>query len=155
MKYAWMREHVKVFPVALMCRVLGVSRSGYYGWLRRGPSRRATRRAQIAEAARRSHEKSNKVYGYRKVHDELVQDEGINPNTTLVEVYEASGDNEAFVIKGLLESDGIWCSLESDVPHSVFPLDVDGLGAVRLMVSEEDAERAAKLISSYREKHAE
>ena len=78
-----------------------------------------------------------------------------DPEATLVEVYEASGDKEALVIKGLLESDGIWCSLESDVPHSVFPLEVDGLGAVRIMVSEEDAERAADLISSYHEHEEE
>jgi hypothetical protein len=83
------------------------------------------------------------------------KDSGVDPDATLVEVYETSGDSEAFVIKGLLESDGIWCSLESDVPHSVFPLEVDGLGAVRIMVSEEDAERASTLIASYREEHGD
>jgi hypothetical protein len=79
----------------------------------------------------------------------------IDPDATLVEVYEAAGDNEAFIIKGLLESEGIWCSLESDVPHSVFPLDVDGLGAVRIMVSEDDAEHATQLIAQYREENEE
>jgi hypothetical protein len=78
-----------------------------------------------------------------------------DPDATLVEVCEVAGDKEAFVIKGLLESEGIWCSLESDVPHSVFPLNVDGLGAVRIMVSEKDAERAAQLIAAYREENEE
>jgi hypothetical protein len=78
-----------------------------------------------------------------------------DPEGILVEVYEASGDKEAFIVKGLLESNGIWCALESDVPHAVFPLEVDGLGAVRIMVSEEDAERATQLIDSYHEEKAE
>lgn len=83
------------------------------------------------------------------------ENQDVDPDATLVEVFEASGDKEALVVKGLLESDGIWCSLESDVPHSVFPLEVDGLGAVRIMVSEGDAERAVDLISSYRERREE
>ena len=79
----------------------------------------------------------------------------VDPDATLVEVHVAAGDNEAFIIKGLLESENIWCSLESDVPHSVFPLDVDGLGAVRIMVSEDDAERATQVIAAHREENKE
>lgn len=74
----------------------------------------------------------------------------VDPDASLVEIYSAAGDQEALVIKGLLESDGIWCSLSSDVPHSVLPLDVDGLGAVRIAVSEKDAERARLVISSHK-----
>jgi len=77
-----------------------------------------------------------------------------DPDANLIEVCTASGDNEALIIKGLLESEGIWCSLSSDVPHSVIPLEVDGLGAVRISVSEDDAERAAQIISSHREEEA-
>ena len=73
------------------------------------------------------------------------------PDATLVEIYSTAGDKEALVIKGLLESEGIWCSLSSDVPHSVLPLGVDGLGEVRISVSEKDAERAGQLISSHKE----
>lgn len=77
MKYVWIRGHAGEFPVALMCRVLKVSRSGYYGWLARRPSERKRRRDQIAAAARQSHQDSNRIYGYRKVHEELVQDKGL------------------------------------------------------------------------------
>lgn len=77
MKYAWIWEHAIEFPVALMCRVLGVSRSGYYGWLARRPSQRDKKCAQIAAAATQSHEDSNRIYGYRKVHEELVEGMGI------------------------------------------------------------------------------
>jgi hypothetical protein len=67
----------------------------------------------------------------------------------LVEVYVAAGDEEGLVIKALLESEGIACSLSSDIPHTVLPLNVDGLGAVRIAVAEEDAERARELIEEH------
>ncbi len=70
-----------------------------------------------------------------------------DPDATLVEVYSSPGDTEALIIKGLLESEGIICSLSSDVPHSVVPIEIDGLGAVRISVSDADAERAVEIIS--------
>ena len=73
----------------------------------------------------------------------------VDPDASLVEIYSASGDSEALVIKGLLESEGIMCSLSSDIPHSVFPVEIDGLGAVRISVSNEDADRAGEIISSH------
>ena len=36
-----MSENQAVYPIATMCRVLGVSPSGYYGWVKRRPSRRS------------------------------------------------------------------------------------------------------------------
>jgi len=57
-----------------MCRVLKVSTSGYYDWLTRKPSARQERRERIAEATERSHVESHGVYGYRKVHTDLIED---------------------------------------------------------------------------------
>ncbi len=73
------------------------------------------------------------------------------PNAPLVEIYEAAGDKEAFIIKSLLESEGIMCSLSSDIPHTVMPFNIDGLGAVRIAVLEADAERARQIIADYAE----
>jgi putative transposase len=70
-KYAWIKEQRDCFPVSVMCRVLKVSTSGFYAWLTRGPSRRQQRREQIAAAAEAAYHKSHRVYGYRKVHDDL------------------------------------------------------------------------------------
>ena len=69
------------------------------------------------------------------------------PYTSLTEVFNAAGDQEALVVKGLLESEGVECSLSSDIPHSVVPVNIDGLGTVRISVSESDAERAKAEIS--------
>ena len=64
----------------------------------------------------------------------------------MVEVYRASGDMQAQVIKGLLESYGIPCLLSSHAAHSVHVLTVDGMGEVKVMVWESMAEKAERLI---------
>jgi putative transposase len=45
-------------PVALMCQVLGVSRSGYYAWTRRGPSARAQSDAELLTQIHQIHAQS-------------------------------------------------------------------------------------------------
>ncbi|HEY87377.1 MAG TPA: DUF2007 domain-containing protein [Dehalococcoidia bacterium] len=64
----------------------------------------------------------------------------------MVEVYRASGDMQAQVIKGLLESYGVPCLLRSDAAHSVHVLTVDGMGEVKIMVWESMSEKAKRLI---------
>ena len=64
----------------------------------------------------------------------------------MIEVYRASGDMEAQLIRGLLESYGIPCFLKSDAAHSVHVLTVDGMGEVKVMVRESMADRARQLI---------
>jgi len=69
------RAHQAVYPVATMCRVLEVSRSGYYAWRKRGPSARAQADAALTERIREVHEDSRKTYGSPRIHAEL-QEEG-------------------------------------------------------------------------------
>lgn len=85
----------------------------------------------------------------------LPEDADAEPTKHLVEVYVAAGDEEGLVVKGLLESEGIDCALSSDIPHTVMPLNIDGLGAVRITVAEEDAERARQIITEHKEQAAE
>jgi hypothetical protein len=47
MRYRFIDGHKKVWPIDLMCDVLSVSRSGYYDWAGRGPSRRAQANALL------------------------------------------------------------------------------------------------------------
>ena len=64
----------------------------------------------------------------------------------MVEVYRAVGEAEALIIKGLLESNGISCLLQSNAAPSVHMFTVNGLGEVRVMVEESRVEEAKRLI---------
>jgi len=64
-------------------------------------------------------------------------------------IFRTSSDIEASIVRGLLEAHGIEVSVASDVPHSVFPLSVNGLGEVRIAVGGDDAEAASRLIRDY------
>ena len=61
------------YPVSLLCRVLGVSRSGYYDWKDRLPSKRDRENATLTEKIREVHERSRGIYGYPRVHAELLE----------------------------------------------------------------------------------
>ncbi len=74
MKYAWIRRYERRYPVRLLCRLLAVSRSGYYGWQHRVPSAREEWRAELTEAIRHCHARSHRIYGHRKIHKDLVQE---------------------------------------------------------------------------------
>ena len=59
-------------PVEVVCRVVGVSVSGFYAWRKRKPSQRAVRHAMIADVICEVHVASRQTYGARRVHAELV-----------------------------------------------------------------------------------
>ena len=60
-----------------MCRVLGVSRAGFYAWERRAPCDRALQDAWLLEKIREIHAVSKGTYGARRVHAELRLEHGI------------------------------------------------------------------------------
>jgi len=59
------------YPVAVLCRLLGVSKSGYYAWRGRPPSERRRHDALLIEKIREIHSRSRETYGYPRVHAEL------------------------------------------------------------------------------------
>lgn len=72
MRYACIRRHEgSAYAVALMCRVLEVSRSGYYGWRDRGTSKRAHADQDLTVRIRTVHRKSRARYGSPRMHREL------------------------------------------------------------------------------------
>lgn len=71
MKYAWIAGELPAHPLALMCRVLGVSRSGYYAWRGRTPSRRAQENARLVEAIQSLHVEYRETYGTERMWPEL------------------------------------------------------------------------------------
>jgi hypothetical protein len=64
----------------------------------------------------------------------------------LVEVYKATNEMEAQVIKSLLESYEIPCLLKSNAAPSVHMFTIDGMGEVKVMVWDSMADRARGLI---------
>ncbi|MDA1095924.1 MAG: IS3 family transposase [Chloroflexi bacterium] len=64
-------------PVNRLCRLLGVSTSGYYAWRHRGPSARSRRNAALTTDITRIHRASRGIYGAPRVHAELTLGQGI------------------------------------------------------------------------------
>ncbi len=64
-------QHHRQFPIADMCRVLGVSSSGYYEWLRRPQSARATQNRRLLAHIKAVHARSRSTYGRRRVYAQL------------------------------------------------------------------------------------
>jgi len=60
-----------MYPVSMMCRVLEISRSGYYAWLSREPSPRARANGMLLETIQAVHEESDGTYGSPRIHAEL------------------------------------------------------------------------------------
>ncbi len=59
------------YPVAVLCRMLGASKSGYYAWRSRPPSKRSRQDALLTEKIHEIHNRSRETYGYPRVHAEL------------------------------------------------------------------------------------
>jgi transposase InsO family protein len=70
-KYACIAEHRGWFAVTMMCRVLRVSRAGFYAAQGREPSERSQRRQRLLLEIRSIHKESKQRYGSPRVHEEL------------------------------------------------------------------------------------
>ncbi len=68
-----MKANQAAYPVAPICRVLGVSTSGFYAWLDRGPPARAQSDAQLLDQIKDMHRRSRRTYGKPRVHAELAE----------------------------------------------------------------------------------
>ena len=71
MKFAFIEEHERAWALADLCRVLGVSRSGFHAWRTRGLSSHQRRDEQLSVEVVAIHERSRKTYGSPRVHAEL------------------------------------------------------------------------------------
>ncbi len=65
-----------IYPVSMMCRLLGVSTSGFYSWLKRPLSERQQTDADLLLRIRRSHARSDGTYGVPRIYEDLYE-EGI------------------------------------------------------------------------------
>ena len=63
-----------------------------------------------------------------------------------LEVFSTTDESEAVVLNGLLESEGIKCKIVSfKVPQ--FPVNINGLGLIKVEVVQEDVEKAYEILS--------
>ena len=66
-----MSANQATLPIATMCRVLGVSESGFHAWRARTPSRRVQRDAELRLAIRAAHARSAGTYGSPRILEDL------------------------------------------------------------------------------------
>ena len=71
MKYAWVELYRDTFPVARLCRLLGVSRSGYCQWRTRPRSARAGANAVLDVHVASIHAQSDQTYGRSRIVEQL------------------------------------------------------------------------------------
>jgi len=72
-RFEFMREHQDKYSVAEMSAALGVSRSGYYRWLRAKPSARRRHDEQVKGSIEQIMRRVPGAYGYRPVHQHLLE----------------------------------------------------------------------------------
>ncbi len=72
MIFGFIAKHRGIWPVAWMCEALGVSRSGFFAWLSRGPSVRARSDERLSLAIRESFLLSDRTYGARRVWRDML-----------------------------------------------------------------------------------
>ena len=73
MKFQFIADHQQEFPVRRMCRVLGVSASGFYTWRQRQPSARKMANDNLLSQIHQVHAESRGTYGSLRVYAVLMQ----------------------------------------------------------------------------------
>jgi putative transposase len=73
------------YSIKTMCRVLGVSRAGFYAWLGREPSARAREDERLSGRIREIHKANRGVYGSPRIHAELRLADGVRVGRKRVE----------------------------------------------------------------------
>ncbi|MEW6095459.1 MAG: IS3 family transposase [bacterium] len=78
-KYMFIKENRKKYPIGLMCKILSVSRSGYHHWLKRKLSGRYQEDKRILEIIRFHYNRSNGTYGLPRI-TAAIRKEGLKVN---------------------------------------------------------------------------
>ena len=71
MRFVFIRAEKASYPVTVLCRVLEVTRSGYYAFEKREPSARARADAQLVVKIRAVHTRGRRKYGSPRVYEKL------------------------------------------------------------------------------------
>jgi transposase InsO family protein len=134
-RYAFIERQRQWHAIVTLCRVLQVSKAGYYAWRGRAPSARRTANVQLTVHIRAIHHRSRRTYGSPRVHAELraqglrcgekrvaalMQQEGLRAKrrrrfrvTTDARHAHAIAPNvlaRQFAVAGIPERDRVWAS---------------------------------------------
>lgn len=71
MRYDFIRRQRKAYPVTLLCKVMEVSRSGFYQHIRSEPKKISKEQFALDSATKELFRKSKKTYGARRISDGL------------------------------------------------------------------------------------
>ncbi|MFN8185949.1 MAG: IS3 family transposase [Gaiellales bacterium] len=72
-RFRFVADHRHEYPVKRLCRLAEVSRSGFYAWCKRPPSRRALVDAALLAEIEQIHHDSRRTYGAPRVHGQLAR----------------------------------------------------------------------------------
>jgi len=92
-------------PIALMCRIYGVTRAGYYAWRRRPPSQRERENESLSKKIRKVHQASRGTYGSPRVY-RILHQQGV-----------AVSENRVAKLMNLLGIKGRWATLRYTSPN--------------------------------------
>jgi putative transposase len=76
-RFRFVEAEAAQFPVSLLCRVIGVTRQGFYAWKRRPPSARELADRKLAERIRQIYIETEEIYGAPRIYSELKLGDGI------------------------------------------------------------------------------
>lgn len=75
MKYEFIRVNQDKFSISRLCQMLGIRRSSYYAWKKRGPSSREQKNQSLLEDIRRVYKTHRKAYGSPRIYAQLKKEE--------------------------------------------------------------------------------
>lgn len=91
MRFAFIHAHAEQFHVVTMCRVLGVSKAGYYAWGSRAPSARAEEDAALTDEIREVFRRTRRRYGSPRIHAELADQGRRHGEKRVARLMQAAG----------------------------------------------------------------
>jgi putative transposase len=138
MTYGFIDEHRGIYKIATMCTALRASRSGYYAWRTRRPSRRRTDNQELLGHIRQVHAQSRRLYGSPRITVELkeqgfrcgkhrvariMRDHGICGEVKKRRFRRTTDSRHAYALAanllvGRRQTEGLWASDITFVPTS-------------------------------------
>ena len=118
MKYGFIFTHMPMYPLSLMCRVLGVTKGGYLHWRNHPHSARSDRDAHLTRKIVMIQDASRRTYGSPRVHQalrgmgefvsrkrvaRLMQEAGLQAEVPRIRVVTTDSDHDSPIADNVLD----------------------------------------------------